>query len=162
MKRRDFINGIAASAWPVAVRAEQPTMSVVGILSSGSPEVDTNRINAVRQGLNEAGYIEAQSVTIEYRGARGQYDQLQPLAADLVRRRVAAIVTVATPATLAAKAATNTIPIVFAMGADPVQLGVITSLNRPNGNVTGVYILNEAVAGKRLELLHELIPNAMA
>jgi ABC-type uncharacterized transport system substrate-binding protein len=157
--RREFIVtlGGAAATWPLAARAQQP---VIGFLSPGSPEADTGRMNAVRLGLRETGYVEAQNVTIEYRWARNQYDDFPALAADLVNHQVAVIVAVATPATLAAHAATNTIPIVFAMGADPVQFGLISSLNRPGRNVTGVYVLNVAMMGKRLDLLHELVPTA--
>jgi ABC-type uncharacterized transport system substrate-binding protein len=157
--RREFIVtlGGAAATWPLAARAQQPA---IGFLSPGSPEADTGRMNAVRLGLRETGYVEAQNVTIEYRWARNQYDDLPALAADLVNHQVAVIVAVATPATLAAHAATNTIPIVFAMGADPVQFGLISSLNRPGRNVTGVYVLNVAMMGKRLDLLHELVPTA--
>jgi putative ABC transport system substrate-binding protein len=162
MRRRNFIKGISSTAivWPIAARAQQPAMPVIGFLSPGSREADANRMNAVRRGLAEIGYVEGQNVAIEYRGAQYQYDRLPTLAADLVNRQVSAIVVVSTPGTLAAKAATNTIPIVFAMGADPVQLRLITSLNRPGGNITGVYILNTAVMGKRLELLHESVPTA--
>jgi putative ABC transport system substrate-binding protein len=135
-------------------------MPVIGFLSPGSHEADTSRLNAVRRGLTEIGYVEGQNVAIEYRGAQYQYDRLPALAVDLVNRQVSMIVVVGTPGALAAKAATNTIPIVFSTGADPVQLNLVTSLNRPGGNITGVYVLNTAVMGKRLELLHESVPTA--
>jgi len=162
MRRRQFLGvlGGAAAAWPLAVRAQQPAMPVIGFLSPGSLEADTSRMNAVRQGLAEIGYVEGQNAAIEYRGAQYQHDRLSALAADLVNRRVAAIIVVSASGALAAKAATNTIPIVFSIGADPVQLSLVTSLNRPSGNVTGIYVLNVAVTGKRLELLHETVPTA--
>ena len=162
MRRRQFLGvlGGAAAAWPLAVRAQQPAMPVIGFLSPGSLEADTSRMNAVRQGLAEIGYVEGQNAAIEYRGAQYQHDRLSELAADLVNRRVAAIIVVSASGALAAKAATNTIPIVFTIGADPVQLSLVTSLNRPSGNITGIYVLNVAVTGKRLELLRESVPTA--
>jgi len=162
MRRRQFLGvlGGAAAAWPLAVRAQQPAMPVIGFLSPGSLEADTSRMNAVRQGLAEIGYVEGQNAAIEYRGAQYQHDRLSELAADLVNRRVAAIIVVSASGALAAKAATNTIPIVFSIGADPVQLSLVTSLNRPSGNITGIYVLNVAVTGKRLELLRETVPTA--
>jgi putative ABC transport system substrate-binding protein len=162
MLRRDFIYGIAASAtsWPHTALAQQPAMPVIGFLSLGSLEADTSRMNGLRRGLAEIGYVEGQNVAIEYRGAQYQYDRLPALAVDLVSRQVTVIVVVSTQGTLAAKAATNTIPIVFAVGGDPVQFGLVTSLNRPGGNLTGVYNLNTGVMGKRLELLHESVPTA--
>jgi len=162
MRRREFLGvlGGAAAAWPLAVRAQQPAMPVIGFLSPGSLEADTSRMNAVRQGLAEIGYVEGQNAAIEYRGAQYQHDRLSALAADLVNRRVAAIIVVSASGALAAKAATNTIPIVFTIGADPVQLSLVTSLNRPSGNITGIYVLNVAVTGKRLELLRESVPTA--
>jgi len=135
-------------------------MPVIGFLSPGSLEADTSRMNAVRQGLAEIGYVEGQNAAIEYRGAQYQHDRLSALAADLVNRRVAAIIVVSASGALAAKAATNTIPIVFSIGADPVQLSLVTSLNRPSGNITGIYVLNVAVTGKRLELLRESVSTA--
>ena len=135
-------------------------MPVIGFLSPGSPESDVVRLTGVRQGLKESGYVEGQNVAIEYRFAHGQNDRLPALAADLVDRRVAGIVTVGTPATLAAKAATATIPIVFNIGVDPVQFGLAASLSRPGGNLTGVGILSGDLAAKKLEVLHELLPDA--
>jgi len=160
MRRRKFITLLGgAAAWPLGARAQQP-MPVIGFLSLGALEADTSRMNGLRRGLAEIGYVEGQNVAIEYRGAQYQYDRLPALAADLVNRQVSVIVAVSTQGTLAAKAATNTIPIVFAVGGDPVQFGLVTSFNRPGGNITGVYNLNTGVMGKRLELLHESVPTA--
>ena len=135
-------------------------MPVIGFLSPGSPESDVLRLTGVRQGLKESGYVEGQNVAIEYRFAHGQNDRLPALAADLVDRRMAGMVTVGTPATLAAKAATATVPIVFTIGVDPVQFGLAASLSRPGGNLTGVVILSADLAAKKLEVLHELLPDA--
>ena len=163
MRRREFITLLgSAAAWPFSVRAQQPAMPVIGFLSPGSPEsdVDVVRVTGVRQGLKETGYVEGQNLVIEYRFAHGQNDRLPMLAADLVGRRIAGIVTAGTPATLAAKAATATVPIIFNVGIDPVQFGLAASLSRPGGNLTGVAILSVDLAAKKLEVLHELLPDA--
>jgi putative tryptophan/tyrosine transport system substrate-binding protein len=162
MRRRAFIEGIAALgvAWPLAARAQQSSIPVIGYLGPGSPQSDAFRLTGFRQGLKEAGYVEGQNLTIEYRWAEDHYDRLPAMAADLVRHQVAVIVATSALASRAAKATTTTLPIVFETAGDPVKLGFVGSLSRPGGNLTGVTQLGEEEAPKRLQLLHELLPTA--
>jgi len=163
MQRRKFISllGSAIAVWPLAVHAQQPALPVVAFVRDGSLEANAGYVAAFRKGLNESGYVEGQNVAVEYRWLEGQYGRLPALMADLARRQVAVIATPGTLLAQAAKAATTVIPIVFSVGEDPVKLGLVGSLARPGGNVTGINFFVQEVVAKRLRLLHEMVPKAV-
>jgi len=160
VRRRDFIKAaiVPAMTWPLAALAQRQRKPVIGLLGSTSADAYASRVASIRQGLRETGFIEGENVTIEYRWAEGEYDRLPAMAADLVRSRVDVILAITTPSAVAAKGATTTVPVVFEVGADPVKLGLVTSLSKPGGNLTGVSLLNVELAAKRLELLHGVVP----
>ena len=163
LRRREFIAALggAAAAWPLATRAQRPAMPIIGFLDSGSPAASADRVAAFHRGLGETGHVEGRNVLVEYRWAEGHYDQLPALAADLVKRKVAVIVAGGGPSAVAAMTESMAIPIVFSTAADPVEIGLVASMSRPGGNVTGIINLNVEVGPKRVELLHEAVPTAI-
>jgi len=161
VRRRDFIKAVfvPAAGWPLSAWAQKVRKSVIGLLGSTSADAYAARVASVRKGLSETGFVKGQNVTIEYRWADGRYERLSEMAADLVRSKVDVILAITTPATVAAKAATTALPIVFEVGADPVKLGLVASLSKPGGNLTGVSLLNVELGAKHLELLHGVVPS---